>query len=71
MKAALVLIQMISGGLIVALVMLQSKGTGLGRSLGGQMYHSRRGLESLLFKVTIAMVIIFVVTAIVTQLFVK
>ena len=67
----MVIIQMISGALIIILVMLQTKGVGLGRSFGSQMYHSRRGLENLLFKTTVAMVIIFVVTAIVTQLFLK
>ena len=51
--------------LLIAVVLLQQKGTGLGSSFGGtgQIYRSKRGLEKTLFGATIVLAILFVVTA--------
>lgn len=68
MKTALLIAQIIVGISVSALILLQAKGTGLGRAFGSTAYHSRRGLETLLFKSTIVLAIVFVVVSIVGQL---
>lgn len=59
----------VSIALIIA-VILQSRGAGLGGLGGGDMsgggYHSRRGIEKLLFNVTIGLSIVFFILAIFT-----
>lgn len=69
MPTVLVIIQSITAILLTILVLLQSKGTGLGRSFGSTSYHSRRGVEHLFFRLTIILAIIFVVAS-AAQLFV-
>lgn len=68
MKIAMQVAQIIIGLAVSALILLQAKGTGLGRSFGSTAYHSRRGLETLLFKTTIVLAFSFVVVSIVGQL---
>lgn len=68
MKMAMQVAQIVIGISVSALILLQAKGTGLGRSFGSTAYHSRRGLETLLFKTTIVLAISFVVVSIVGQL---
>jgi preprotein translocase subunit SecG len=57
----------VSIALIVA-VILQSRGAGLGGLGGGDMsgssYHSRRGIEKLLFNVTIGLSVVFFILAV-------
>lgn len=56
----------ISIALIVAIV-LQSKGAGLGGLTGateGSVFRARRGVEKLLFNITIGLAIVFFATAI-------
>lgn len=61
------IIQMVLGVLLIALVLLQSKGTGLGSSFGGDtgFYRTKRGFEKLLFNSTIIVVALFIITSIV------
>lgn len=68
MKTAILITQIVVGITISVLILLQTKGTGLGRSFGSTAYHSRRGLETMLFRTTIALVIIFVAASIAGQL---
>jgi preprotein translocase subunit SecG len=53
---------------LITVIILQSRGAGLGGLTGGDMgggsYHARRGVERLLFNVTIALSVIFFVLAI-------
>lgn len=69
MKIGLEIAQIIIGIAVSVLILLQAKGTGLGRTFGSTAYHSRRGLETLMFKSTIALAIIFVAISVVAQLF--
>ena len=48
--------------LLVAAILLQQKGVGLGSTFGGssQIYRSRRGLEKGLFGATIALAALFI-----------
>ncbi len=52
---------------LIAIILLQAKGTGLGSTFGGQsqMYHSKRGVEKVVFFTTIILTIIFVVISII------
>jgi len=53
--------------LLIAAILLQQKGVGLGSSFGGtsQIYRSKRGLEKGLFWATIVCAILFAVGAMV------
>lgn len=54
---------------LIASVILQSKGAGLGGLAGGDMggvFSARRGVEKILFRVTIALSVVFFLLAIAT-----
>ena len=59
----LILAQMILGGALIASILLQQRGTGLGGAFGGEVtaYRSRRGIERTLFRLTIALAVLFVI----------
>ncbi len=61
------LVQIIIGILLSGAVLMQAKGTGLGRSVGPSSYHARRGMEKMLFKATIALSVIFVAISVLSQ----
>ncbi|MEK7154658.1 MAG: preprotein translocase subunit SecG [Patescibacteria group bacterium] len=68
MKSALLLSQIVIGICLTVLILLQAKGTGLGRTFGSISYHSKRGVEGLIFKLTVALAIAFVLLSVVAQL---
>jgi preprotein translocase subunit SecG len=53
---------------LMASILLQTRGAGLGATFGGDssVYRSRRGIEKRLFQFTIALAILFVVFCLVT-----
>lgn len=53
--------------ILVVLILLQAKGTGLGSTFGGDssFYGSRRGAEKLTFTVTIIIACLFLITSLV------
>lgn len=53
--------QIICSALLIVLILLQARGTGLGAAFGGEgnVYRSKRGIEKKLFHVTIAIAILF------------
>lgn len=59
------IIQIASAVLLVVIILLQNRGSGLGAAFGGggDVYHAKRGLEKTLFHLTIALAIIFFITA--------
>lgn len=59
--------EIILGTVLVGLIVLQSKGTGLGSTFGGDMgfYGTKRGAEKMLFVLTIVISILFLLTALV------
>lgn len=67
MKEVLPLIQTLVGIALSVCILLQAKGTGLGRSMGPTSYHQRRGVEILLFRATIVLAVVFVVFSIIGQ----
>lgn len=60
---------MVSIGLIAA-ILLQSRGAGLGATFGGESsaYRSRRGVEKTLFQFTIVLAALFVIICLVSFL---
>lgn len=61
------LIQIIISLLLLALILLQAKGTGLGTVFGGSspQYHSKRGVEKTVFAATVVLAFLFVIIALV------
>lgn len=60
-------VQIILAVILSVLVLLQAKGTGLGRAFGQASYHSKRGVEFVVFRFTIAVAVMFIVVSIVSQ----
>jgi preprotein translocase subunit SecG len=59
----LVVAQGILAVALVAAILLQQRGTGLGGAFGGEVtaYRSRRGIERTLFRLTILLAVLFVI----------
>ena len=59
----LVVAQAILGIALIASILLQQRGTGLGGAFGGEVtaYRSRRGIERTLFRLTILLAVLFVI----------
>jgi preprotein translocase subunit SecG len=55
--------QMILAAALIAAILLQQRGTGLGGAFGGEVtaYRSRRGIERTLFRLTILLAVLFVI----------
>jgi preprotein translocase subunit SecG len=55
---------------LIALVLLQAKGTGLGSIFGGDggIYQTRRGLERTLFNATVVFSVLFLAISLMTVL---
>lgn len=66
MTTALIIIQSILAVIITGAILLQAQGTGLGSSWGGggETYHTKRGVEKVLFYLTIASVTLFTIVSI-------
>jgi len=62
MSQILVVLQTILSIAIIALILIQARGTGFGR--GTSSSFSRRGIEKLTFRLTIASVAIFLVISV-------
>lgn len=62
MKNTLTIAQIIVSCLLTLCILLQSRGTGLGAAFGGEgnVYRTKRGVEKVLFRATIALAVIFV-----------
>jgi preprotein translocase subunit SecG len=59
----LVIAQAILAVALIAAILLQQRGTGLGGAFGGEVtaYRSRRGIERTLFRLTILLAVLFVI----------
>lgn len=60
------IIQAILSVLIIIAVLLQSQGGGIGPAFGGggESYHTRRGVEKVLFNATIVLIVFFAIASI-------
>lgn len=63
MKPVISLIQIILGVLLILVIIIQQKGSGLGSTFGGELsfYRTQRGAEKLLFYITIGLALLFVI----------
>ena len=61
------IVEIVLGIALVGLIILQSKGTGLGSTFGGDMgfYGTKRGAEKMLFILTIIVATLFLLTALI------
>ena len=68
MAVSIQVIQIIVSVAIVALVLLQTKGSGLGGIFGGDggVYRTRRGIEKTLYQVTIGLAVFFFVVSLIS-----
>ena len=66
MNQTLIIVQIVISIALIALILIQAKGTGLGRTFGsgGGTSFSRRGLEKLIFKLTFVLAGLFLVISI-------
>ncbi len=66
METILLVGQMIVSIALMASILLQSRGAGLGATFGGDssVYRSRRGIEKRLFQFTVVLAILFVIFSI-------
>lgn len=57
------LAQIILSLFIIGLVLIQAKGTGLGTAFGGQnqIYHTKKGIERVVFYLTIILIVFLVI----------
>jgi preprotein translocase subunit SecG len=61
MHTALLVVQIVISVALAATILLQAQGTGLGSTWGGggETYHTRRGLEKVIFQATIVLAGLF------------
>ncbi len=67
MKPIVSLIQIILGILLILVIIIQQKGSGLGASFGGDLsfYRTKRGAEKLLFYATIGLSLAFIISSLI------
>ena len=68
---ALNIVQIIVSVVLIALILLQAKGSGFGGFFGGDsssIYRTRRGFERTLFQFTIAMAVVFILLSLVSSM---
>jgi len=65
------IVQLVSAVLLIISILLQNRGTGLGSAFGGEgnVYRTKRGLESVLFKATIVLAVIFLGASLLSVLY--
>lgn len=67
MKAIVYLLQIVVAVLLVLVIIIQEKGSGIGASFGGDLsfYRTKRGAEKLLFYITIFLSSVFILLSLV------
>lgn len=70
MKQTLTIVQMVVSIVLIGLILIQARGTGLGRSgFGSGGSFTRRGLEKLIFRATFVFVGLFLLISVLQLLF--
>ncbi len=67
MKPVVSLVQIILGILLILVIIIQQKGSGLGSAFGADLgfYRTKRGAEKLLFYTTIGLSVAFIISSLV------
>ena len=60
MNPFILIFQIIVSFALIIIIVMQVKGTGLGRNFGSTTYHAKRGIEKTLFYTTIGLAVLFV-----------
>jgi preprotein translocase subunit SecG len=70
MKTLLTVIHLTISILLIGAIVIQTKGSGLSATWGGTgaSYHSKRGMERVLFAITIGLAAAFIITSLLTFL---
>ena len=70
---AISFVTVISAILTILLILLQQRGASLGAGFGasGELFTTRRGIEKRIFQTTVVMATVFVLSILVTILFIK
>ncbi len=65
MQTVLLIIQIVLSVALIATILLQSQGSGLGATWGGggESYHTKRGVEKALLYVTVVVIALFAVVS--------
>ncbi len=66
MKNVILSVQILTSIVLVILILIQSKGSGLGRSFGAGSSFSRRGFEKLLYKLTFVTAGLFILISVIS-----
>ncbi len=66
MHTILLIVQIVVSVAIILSILLQPQGSGLGSSWsgGGETFHTKRGVEKVLYRVTIALVAFFAINGV-------
>lgn len=67
-KQIILIIQIVVSILLMVAILMQSKGAGLGQAWGGTggFYSSRRGVEKILYRITIILAGVFLLVSFIT-----
>ena len=70
MEKILNIIQIILGCFLIAVILLQQRGTGLSATFGGEggVYFKKRGMEKVIFTATIILAGLFILSAIIRMI---
>jgi len=70
MRAAFQTVLVVVSVLLTVSVLLQARGTGLGAVFGGEgnVYRTKRGVEKIIFRATIALAAVFLLLALLSSL---
>lgn len=70
MKTFILIVQILISVLLIATILLQARGTGIGTAFGGgsEQYRSKRGVEQLLYRATMVLIAAFFVTSLINLL---
>lgn len=69
MRTFLLIIQIFVSAILIGLILIQARGTGLGRTFGGApVSFARRGLERLVFKLTFVFAALFLLVSLIQLL---
>lgn len=72
MKPILLLLNIVVSIVVIALILIQGKGAGLGSAWGGggEFFQTRRGLEKITLRLTVALIVVFFIVSLI-NLFIK
>ncbi len=61
MKTTIYILQIVVAVLLITLILVQQKGSGLGMAFGGSstIYRTKRGAEKIIFRATIVLAVLF------------